>query len=115
MPKPSVPEKMLELSKLYFDRLEKNLRAERPEVTLYWATMIHSLFTLAQGMTADGQMHLEVLGELNTHNSRAMGVIRQLAPQELEGLGGVTDKRCMAYMLDAYEDFREEGERIGVL
>jgi len=115
MAKTSVSEKMLYLSGLYLNRMERNPREERPEVAAFWATMIHSQFALARSMAADGQMHKDVFDELNKHDDRAMKVIQRLGPQELEGLGSADADACAGAVLDAYEQFREEGERIGVL
>lgn len=115
MAKSSVSAKMLYLSGLYLNRMERNLRAERPDVATYWATMIHGQFALARSMAADGQMHKDVFDELNKHDDRAMKIIQQIGPQELEGLGAADAEACAGAVLEAYGQFREEGERLGVL
>lgn len=116
MPKTSVPTKMLDLCGLYIKRMDMNLKADNPETAVFWAVMVHSQGALARAMLDDGQMHQEAFGELNHYDQRALKVIERLGPATGGSMsGGAKPKNGLAFMLSAYEGFRQEAEMLGVI
>lgn len=114
MPKTSVSGKMLDLSSLYMRRMNQRLTEEKPDVAVFWATMIHGLFSLAGRMAADGQMHPDALAEMNRREQRALAVLQKIGPFGAS-MEGPTASSDVAVVFAAYGDFREEAERLGVV
>lgn len=115
MRKPSVTEKILELCGLYIQRIEANLREEKPKRAVYWATMLHSLFILSSSMAADRQMNKEVFSEINRFHNRALRILKSIGPlRPSMGVQGHGNEG-LGYVLDAYDQFRQEAEMMGLL
>lgn len=115
MPKTSVSAKILELGELYVQRMETNLRGEKPNVAVYWATMLHSLFILSSAMTADRQMDKEVLSGINDLHDRGMKILKNIGPLSDSSMEGSRRRdECLGYMLDAYDRFVQEAQMLGL-
>jgi hypothetical protein len=111
MAKTSVSHKVLAISAFCRRRLDQHLQGGRPEVAIFWAAMIHSLFALAAKMSADGQMGPDAFWRANQHGQRAFAL---LLPSGGLGLHRRRLSRART-ALAAYGRFREEAERVGIV
>lgn len=111
MTKSPVPQKILDLCELYVKRMDSELSPanDDPEKAVFWATMVHSLFALSKAMGADGQIHPEVFMKINKLESRAEKILTRIGPIGLSG-----DAR-ESRVLQAYSDFRQDAEMLGLL